>query len=147
MGNDNAYETSNLENMTNEVPAQDGNDSNKNKEHENVCPRSFKLKEESVSISTIYNEWFGLGSSAIIIPCGINSLETLHPEYCRNKNSASRRKLLRLRFISTTVAKLASYTCNLDALVIDTLEEVIQKLNALFLGWINLSNSSKNKLN
>ena len=31
--------------MTNEVPEQDSNDANKNKKHENVCPLSFKLKE------------------------------------------------------------------------------------------------------
>ena len=38
-------ETSNLENMTNEVPPQDSSDANKNKEHENFYPISLKLKE------------------------------------------------------------------------------------------------------
>ena len=37
-------ETSNLENMTNELPQQDSKDVNKNKEHENVCILSLKLK-------------------------------------------------------------------------------------------------------
>ena len=32
--NVNSYETSNLDNMTNEVPPQDSNNENKNKEHE-----------------------------------------------------------------------------------------------------------------
>ena len=57
--------------MTNEVPPQDSNDANKNKEHENVCPISFKLKEKYVSIATIYNERFGLGTYTRIIPGGI----------------------------------------------------------------------------
>ena len=68
--------------MTNEVPPQDSNDADKNKEHENVCPQSFKLKEKYVSIETIYNEWFGLGTSAIIIPGGIKLLETLCHSVC-----------------------------------------------------------------
>ena len=62
------------------MPAQDSNYTNKNKEHENVCPKYFKLKEKYFSIATIYDEWFGLGSSARIIPGGINSLDKLHPE-------------------------------------------------------------------
>ena len=37
-------ETSNLDNTTNEMPPQDSNDSNKNKEHEIVYPIPFKLK-------------------------------------------------------------------------------------------------------
>ena len=41
--------------MTNEVPAQDSNDANENKEHEKFSPQSFKLKGEYVSIVTIYN--------------------------------------------------------------------------------------------
>ena len=42
--NANSSETSNLNNMDNEVPPQDSSDANKNKEHENVCPLSLKLK-------------------------------------------------------------------------------------------------------
>ena len=76
--NSNYYETSNLDNMNNEMPPQDSTDANKNKEHENVCPLSFKLKEKYVSIATIYIEWFGIGTYTIIIPGGIYSLDTLH---------------------------------------------------------------------
>ena len=53
------------------MPPQDSDDANKNKEHENVCPISFKLKEKYVSIATIYNERFGLGTYTRIIPGGI----------------------------------------------------------------------------
>ena len=74
----NSSETSNLDNMTNEVRPQDSNDSNKNKENENVFLLSFKLKEKYVSIATIYIEWFGIGTYTIIIPGGIYSLDTLH---------------------------------------------------------------------
>ena len=42
--------------MTNEVPPQDSNDTNKNKEHESICPLPFNIKEKYVSIATIYNE-------------------------------------------------------------------------------------------
>ena len=82
----NLSETSNLDSMTNEVPQQDINDSNKNKEHENVCPIKFKLKEKYVSIENIYNDWFGLGTYFIILPGGIYSLKTLHPEWHNNNN-------------------------------------------------------------
>ena len=57
--------------MTNEVPPQYINDTNKNKEHKNVYPLSFKWKEKYLSIENIYNEWFGLGTYTIIIPDGI----------------------------------------------------------------------------
>ena len=69
--NVNSSETSNLDNMTNELPPKDSNDTNKNKEYENFCPLSFKFKEKYVSIATIYNEWFGIGTNTIIIPCGV----------------------------------------------------------------------------
>ena len=52
----------------------------KNKEHKNVCSQSLKLKEKYVVISTIYNEWFGLGTYTRIITFKIYSLYTLHPE-------------------------------------------------------------------
>ena len=78
--NGNSSETSNFDNTANELPPQDSNDANKNKEHEYVCPLSIKLKEKYVSMETIYNEWFGLGTYTGIIPGGIYSLETLHPE-------------------------------------------------------------------
>ena len=42
MVNANSSETSNLDNTTNEVTAQDINDANKNKEHESVCPLSVE---------------------------------------------------------------------------------------------------------
>ena len=76
--------------MKNKFPAQDINDANKNKENENVCLKPFKPKEKYVSIETIYNEWFGLGNSARVITGGINSLDTLHPEWHRNNNSSSK---------------------------------------------------------
>ena len=41
----NSSETSNFDNMANKVPTQDSSDTNKNKEHENFCPISLKLKE------------------------------------------------------------------------------------------------------
>ena len=56
--------------MTNEVPPQDSNDANKNKEHENVCTLSFKFKEKYVSKATIYNEWIGIVTYTRIIPDG-----------------------------------------------------------------------------
>ena len=68
------------------MPPQDSDDANKNKEHENVCPISFKLKEKYVSIATIYNERFGLGTYTIIITGGIYSLETMHIEWRNNNN-------------------------------------------------------------
>ena len=43
--NANSSETWNLYNMTNEVPPQDSNNANKNKEHKNFYPLSFKLRE------------------------------------------------------------------------------------------------------
>ena len=73
--------------MTNEMPPQDRNGENKNKEHENVCPLPFKLKEKYVSIATIYNEWFGFRTYTRINHGGIYSLETLHPEWRKNNNS------------------------------------------------------------
>ena len=66
--------TSSSKTSTNGVPPQDSNNANKNKEHEMFYPISLKLKEKYVSIATIYNEWFGLGTSKIILPCGIYSL-------------------------------------------------------------------------
>ena len=85
--NSNSSETLNLGNMTNEVPAQDSNDENKNKENENVCPQSIKLKDNIFQWQPFINEWFRLGTSARIIPLVINSLETLHPYWDRNNNS------------------------------------------------------------
>ena len=79
--NANASEIAHLDNMTNEVPPQDINNANKNKEHEIFCPISFKLIEKLVSIATIHNEWFGLGTYTIMLPGGIYSLETLYPEW------------------------------------------------------------------
>ena len=75
-----------MENTTNEVPPQDSNDTNKNKEHESICPIKFKIKGKNVSIATIYNEWFGIGTYTRIITVRIYSLETLHPEWTRNNN-------------------------------------------------------------
>ena len=46
--NVNSPERSNLDNMTNEVPTNDINDTNKSKKHENVCPPSLNLKEKYV---------------------------------------------------------------------------------------------------
>ena len=62
--NENSSETSNLYNMTSEVPQQDSNGANKNKEHENVCPIKFKLKEKYVSIETFI--MIGLGLEPIL---------------------------------------------------------------------------------
>ena len=76
-----------MDNITNEVSAQDSNDKNKTKENENICPQSFKLKEKYISIETIYNAQFELGTYKRIIPGGINSLETMHLEWRRNNNS------------------------------------------------------------
>ena len=79
--------------MTNEVPPQDSNDANKNKEHENVCPISFKSKGTIVSIETIYNEWIGIGTYTRTIIGGIYLLETMPPKWRKNNNSASKKKL------------------------------------------------------
>ena len=65
--NVNLSETSNLDSMTSEVPPQGSNDANKNKERENVCPLSFKLKVKYISIATICYEWCGLVTSTRII--------------------------------------------------------------------------------
>ena len=108
--------------MTHEVPPQDSNYSNKNKEHENVCPLSLKLKLKYVSTATIYNGWFGFGTYTRIVPVGIYSLETLHPKWHKNNNSAFKKKLSHLCFIATTVATLDSSTGNPNALVFDALE-------------------------
>ena len=78
--------------MNNEVPAKDSNDANKNKENENLCPLSFKLKEKYDSIATIPNEWFGIGIYTRIYPGGIYSLETLHPEWRKNNNQSFKNK-------------------------------------------------------
>ena len=78
--------------MNNEVPPQDSNNANKNKEHENLCPLSLKFKEIYFSIATINNEWFGVGTYTRIIPGGIYSLETPHPERRKNKNPAFKKK-------------------------------------------------------
>ena len=75
-----------MENTTNEVPPQDSTDTNKNKEHGSICTILFKIKEKYVSIATIYNEWFGIGTYTRIITVRIYSLETLHPEWTRNNN-------------------------------------------------------------
>ena len=107
--------------MTNEVPPQGSNDANKNKEHENVCPLSFKLKETYFSIETIYNEWFGLGTYTIIVPGGIYLLETLHSQCNKNNNSAFNDKLSCLQFIATTVATLDYSERNPDSNVLDDL--------------------------
>ena len=65
--------------MNNEMPPQDSTDANKNKEHENVCPLSFKLKEKYVSIATIYNYCFGRRTYTINIFGGIYSLKKMYP--------------------------------------------------------------------
>ena len=106
----------------------------KNKEHKNVCSQSLKLKEKYVVISTIYNEWFGLGTYTRIITFKIYSLYTLHPEQHKNKNSAIKKKLARLQFIAITVATLDSSTGNPDALVLDALEQVILKTKISLFG-------------
>ena len=100
----------------------------------NVCPLSLKLKKQYVSIETIYNEWFGIGKYTRIIPGGIYSLETLHPEWHKNNNSALNKKLPRLQFIETTVAALAYYTCNPDDLVLYALKEIIPKTKRYLFG-------------
>ena len=120
--------------MTSEVPPQGSNDANENKERENVCPLSFKLKNRYVSIATIYNQWFGIGNYTRIIPGGIYSLETLYPEWRNNNNSAFKKKLSRLRFITTTIVTLASSTGNPDSLVLDALEEIILKMKRSLFG-------------
>ena len=63
--------------MTSEVTPQDSNNQNKNKEHENFFPLSFKLREKCVSIATVYNEWFGIETYTRTLSGGIYSLETL----------------------------------------------------------------------
>ena len=45
VANKNSSETSKFYDMTNYMPVQDRNYANKNKEYENVCPLSFKLKD------------------------------------------------------------------------------------------------------
>ena len=77
--------------MTKEMPPRYINDSNKNKENENLCPLSLKLKEKSVSVATIYNDWFGIGTYTIIIPGGVYSLETLIQSGARTTIQHSRR--------------------------------------------------------
>ena len=119
--NANSSETSNLDNLTNEVPPQDSSNANKINKHENVYPLSLKLRGKHVSIATIYNEWFRLGTYTKIIPGGIYSLETLHPEWHKNNNSAFKKELSRLRLIAATVSTLASSKCNQDALVLGCL--------------------------
>ena len=84
MVNLNSSETSNLDNTTNEVPPSGSND--ENKKHENVCPLSFKLKEKYVSLSTNYNERFGLVTYTRILPSGFYSLEKLHIDWRKNNN-------------------------------------------------------------
>ena len=78
MVNANLYETSNFDNITNEVPPQDSNDTNKTKEFKNVCPISSITKEKNASIETNYNEWFGLRTYTRVIHGEIYSVETLH---------------------------------------------------------------------
>ena len=79
--------------MTNEVPPQDINDANKNKEQQNVCHLSFKLKEIFVSIPTIYNEQFGLETYTRTIPGVIYSLKTLKLEWRKSNNYVLKEKL------------------------------------------------------
>ena len=79
------------------------------------------MKEKYVSIGTIYNEWFGPGTSTRIIPCVIYLVDTLQPEWRKNNNSKFKKKLSRLHFIVTTVATLDYSTGNLDALVLNVL--------------------------
>ena len=114
--------------MANEVPPQNSNDANKNKEHEKVCTLSFKLKNIYVSISTIYNEWFGIGNYTRIIPGGIYSLQILQPEWRKNNNLAFNNKLSFLQFIVPNIEKLSSSTGNPDALVLDALGEIIPQM-------------------
>ena len=56
----------------------------------------IQIERKYVSIATIYNEWFGLGTSAIIIPDGIYSLQIMCPEWRRINKSALKKKLSRL---------------------------------------------------
>ena len=105
--------------------------------------QTLKLKEKYVSRAEIYNEWFGIGTSTRIIPGEIYSLDTLHPEWHRNNNSAFKKKFSCLQFIFTTVATLNSSPWNTDALVLYALEEATPPKNALFLESRNLSNRSK----
>ena len=77
---------------------------------------------------------FGIVTSARNINGWINSLETLHPEWRRNNNSAFKKKLSCLRFIATNAAELVYSTCNLDALIVDELEEVMPKTKQSLFG-------------
>ena len=90
------------------------------------------MKNIYVSIETIYNEWFGIGTSAIIVPGRINLIETLHPEWHMNKKSVFNKKWSRLQLITTTVAKLDSSMCNPYDLVLGDWKEVIWKKCSLF---------------
>ena len=112
MVNANSPETSNLEKMTSEVTPQDSNNQNKNKEHENVCTISFKLWEKCVSIAKIYDAWFGIETYKRTLSGEIYSLETLHPEWRNNNNSAFKKELSRLWLIVSTVTTLASSMSN-----------------------------------
>ena len=103
----------------------DRNESNKNKERENVCLLSFKFKEKYFSIATIYNEWFGLGTFKRIVPGVIYSSDKLHPEWRNNNNSAFKKKLSRLQLIANTVVTLAFSIRDKHALVLDALKETI----------------------
>ena len=134
MVNANSSETSNLDNIINEMPPQDSNNANKNKEHENLCPVSFKLKGKYFSIATNYNEWFGLVTYTRIISDGIYSLETLHPEWHNNKNPAFNNKLSHTQFIVATDAILNYSTGNPDNLVLGALKEISPKTKCSLFG-------------
>ena len=74
MVNANSSRTSNLDNMTNEVPAQDSNDKNRKIIIQKCLSSIIQIDGKYVSMATIYNEWFGLVTYARIITGGINSL-------------------------------------------------------------------------
>ena len=120
--------------MTNEVPPQDSNDATKNKEHENVCPISFKSKETNVSIETIYNEGIGIGTYTRTIIGGIYLLETMHPKWRKINNSAFKKKISCLWFTATNVTTLDYYKGDPYALVLDSLEEIIPKTKRSIFG-------------
>ena len=85
-------------------------------------------------IATIYNEFFGIGTSTRTITGGIYSLETLNLEWSKNNNSSSKRKLSHPQFIANIVATLDSFTGNTYALALYALEEIITKSKRSIFG-------------
>ena len=105
------------------------------------------MKEKYVSIATIYNKWFGLGTSKITLPSRIYSLETVYTERRSNKNSEFKNKLSHHRFIATTVATSASSIGNTDSIVLNSLEQITPKTKGTLLEANNYSNSSQKEVN